>query len=161
MRNPPNQQIDPRAISLWRVQGLFAPLFWGGAGAVALVLMQRSTTFVPTWFIAAFVGLVLSYAAFRVLVVPAWRWRYWRYEVDDCELYLQHGFLVIRRTVIPLLRIQHVDTTQGPVSKHFGLSAVRVSTAASAHEIPALADEVADNLRDRISQLAREAREQL
>jgi len=35
------------------------------------------------------------------------------------------------------------------------LSAVTISTAAGNHEIPALAEEVADELRDRISILAR------
>jgi hypothetical protein len=50
---------------------------------------------------------------------------------------------------------------QGPLAKLFGLSAVTVSTAASTHEIPALSDETADQLRDSISVLAREARDQL
>jgi membrane protein YdbS with pleckstrin-like domain len=68
---------------------------------------------------------------------------------------------VVHRTLVPLVRVQHVDTVQGPVAKLFRLSAVTVSTAAGTHEIPSLSDDVADQLRDRISAMARQAREQL
>lgn len=161
MRPEPQHRIDERAISLWRVHGIFGPVFWGVTGTMFLFVMSMATSVVKWWFIPAFYPVILLYAVGTILVIPPLRWKYWRYEVDDSELYLQRGFLLIRRTVIPLVRVQHVDTTQGPISKYFGLSAVRVSTAASTHEIPALSDEVADDLRDRISRLAREAREQL
>ena len=54
-----------------------------------------------------------------------------------------------------MARVQHVDTRQGPLLRHYGLSTVTISTAAGTHEIPALADDVAGILRDRISELAR------
>jgi len=39
--------------------------------------------------------------------------------------------------------------------RRFGLASVTISTAAGVHEIPALSIEVADELRDKISRLAR------
>jgi membrane protein YdbS with pleckstrin-like domain len=54
-----------------------------------------------------------------------------------------------------MVRVQHVDTSQGPIMRAFGLSDVKVSTAAGVHAIPALADHDADALRDRIAVLAR------
>ncbi len=54
-----------------------------------------------------------------------------------------------------MIRVQHVDTEQGPVLKKFGLATVSVSTAATTHNIPALALEEALELRDRIGILAR------
>jgi membrane protein YdbS with pleckstrin-like domain len=87
--------------------------------------------------------------------VPEVRYRRWRWEVTDLEVRLQHGLIIIERTVIPMVRVQHVDTTQGPIMRAFGLSDVKVSTAAGVHAIPALADRDADALRDRIAVLAR------
>ena len=81
-------------------------------------------------------------------------WRHWRYEIGEVEVDLQHGWLTITRTLIPMTRIQHVDTRRGPLQRRFGLASVILYTAAGASEIPALADAVADAARDRIAALA-------
>lgn len=54
-----------------------------------------------------------------------------------------------------MVRVQHVDTKQGPLMSKFVLASVTISTAAGSHEIPALKEEIADELRDHISILAR------
>ena len=71
-------------------------------------------------------------------VVPELRWSRWRYEVRDEEIDLRHGTLRITRTLVPMLRVQHVDTTQGPIDQALGLATVVVHTAAGATTIPAL-----------------------
>ena len=37
-----------------------------------------------------------------------------------------------------MIRVQHVDTVQGPILRKYQLASVIVNTAATAHEIPAL-----------------------
>ena len=54
---------------------------------------------------------------------------------------------------------QNTDTRQGPILRAFGLSSVTVATAAGEHEIPGLALDVAEQLRDRAAELARLAQE--
>jgi len=92
-------------------------------------------------------------------VVPELRWSRWRYEVRDQEIDLRHGTLRITRTLVPMLRVQHVDTTQGPIDQAFGLATVVVHTAAGATTIPALEHAHAGRLRDHIATLARTADE--
>ena len=87
------------------------------------------------------------------------RWRRWRYEVREQEIELQHGVLFITRTLVPMVRVQHVDTQQGPLLRKYQLATVTISTAATVHEIPALPIEEAEELRVYISQLARVADE--
>jgi uncharacterized protein len=87
--------------------------------------------------------------------LPLLRWRSWRYEVRDEELDLLRGALVVRRTLIPMTRIQHVDTTRNVVGDLFGLRSVVVHTAAGSNDIPALRPAEAEAIRDRIAQLAR------
>jgi hypothetical protein len=99
--------------------------------------------------------VAVVFAVLWLWPVPEIRYRRWRWEVTELEVRLQHGLIVIERTVIPMVRIQHVDTSQGPVMRDFGLSEVKVSTAAGTHAIPALADEDAAGLRDKIAVLAR------
>ncbi len=54
-----------------------------------------------------------------------------------------------------MIRVQHVETKQGPILKYFNLASVSISTAATTHEIPALSNEIASDLRDKISTLAK------
>jgi uncharacterized protein len=62
---------------------------------------------------------------------------------------------VFRHSVsIPLDRVQHVDTRQGPLERAFGLSNVIVYTAAGLSadgSIPGLDEEQAAHLRDALS----------
>jgi Uncharacterized conserved protein len=56
-----------------------------------------------------------------------------------------------------MVRVQHVDTSQGPILKHYCLASMSISTAATIHTIPAITEQEADQLRVRISELARVA----
>jgi len=103
-----------------------------------------------TWALA--IGVVLLGG----LVLPMLRWRTWRYEVRDQEIDLLRGAVVVTRTLIPMTRVQHVDTRRTPLSDFFDLRAVTVHTAADSHEIPALRPQDAVSIRDRIAVLARQ-----
>jgi membrane protein YdbS with pleckstrin-like domain len=89
------------------------------------------------------------------IVLPTLRWRYWRYEVRDEEIDLLRGALVVTRTLIPMTRVQHVDTGRTVLSDMFELRSVTVHTAAGSHAIPALQPAEAAAIRDRIAVLAR------
>jgi uncharacterized protein len=90
------------------------------------------------------------------VAAPLVRWRTWRYEVRDEEIDLLRGAVVVRRTLIPMTRVQHVDTQRTPLSDLFELRSVTVHTAADSHSIPALRPGDAAAIRDRIAVLARE-----
>jgi uncharacterized protein len=90
------------------------------------------------------------------VAAPLVRWRTWRYEVRDEEIDLLRGAVVVRRTLIPMTRVQHVDTERTPLSDLFELRSVTVHTAADSHSIPALRPGDAAAIRDRIAVLARQ-----
>ncbi len=149
----PSRMLDPRVKTAWRIQTAIVAIpvaFFGLISAGALWVASS-----PMW-LAILVGVAgLAFAVIMLWPVPEVRYRRWRWEVTDLEVRLQHGLIVIERVVIPMVRIQHVDTSQGPIMHAFGLSEVKVSTAAGLHAIPALADEDAGVLRDKIAVLAR------
>jgi len=155
LKGEPAERLDPRAITLWRITGLLnlLPLLIG-AGFVAWALMRFGGV---TLFIAILPVLaVLVLGGVVVGVAPGLRWRRWRYEIRPDEVDLQHGILWISRTLVPLARIQHVDTRQGPLQRRFGLSTVVFYTAAGPNQIPELSTPVAAEVRDRISVLTGE-----
>jgi uncharacterized protein len=108
---------------------------------------------VLTWLAWA---LALGVVALGGVAGPLLRWRTWRYEIRDEEIDLLRGAVVVRRTLIPMTRVQHVDTQRTPLSDLFELRSVTVHTAADSHSIPALRPADAAAIRDRIAVLARE-----
>ena len=153
------QRLDPRAVGYWRVSGLLPGLFLGGLLAAVPTMVVAALDPGPAVVAGLAAGIVVLVLFIRVVVAPPIWWRIWRYRVTDDQLFLQRGLFVVRRTLIPLIRVQNVDTIQGPIARHFGLSEVVVATAANTTTIPALAAPDAEELRDTIAELARLARD--
>ncbi|WP_174615743.1 PH domain-containing protein [Virgibacillus ihumii] len=153
MRQPPIHTIAEEAVKAWKITaGIYVGVLWLAAIAATVL------TFIfdwPVWIIAIAVALSAICTYVFVFLLPVLRWRRWRYEVFEQEIYIQHGILIVSRTLVPMIRVQHVDTQQGPILKKYKLASVTISTAATTHEIPALLEEDASELRDRISALAR------
>ena len=155
MKTEPAERLDPRAKALWRITGALGALPLLAAGAFAswaslrVVEVPLLLGVVP--FLVA-LGLVVVLAA----VVPDLRWRRWRYEIREDEVDLQRGIVWVSRTLVPLARIQHVDTQSGPLQRRFGLATVVFFTAAGPNQIPELSAPVAAQVRDRIAELTRE-----
>lgn len=151
----PQKRISERGLTVWRISGaiysLFSLLLAGGVIALVIVFNW------PTWIIAIALIVLLLEIYLVVMLIPTLRWKRWRYEVRENEIELQQGVLVIKRTLVPMIRVQHVDTRQGPILRKYQLATVTVSTAATVHEIPALDIGEAEELRLFISKLARVA----
>jgi membrane protein YdbS with pleckstrin-like domain len=155
LKGEPAERLDPRAIKLWRITGLInlLPLLIGaGVAGWALVRFGDYSLFVA--ILPALVVLLLG--GMTVGAAPGLRWRMWRYEIRPEEIDLQRGILWVERTLVPLARIQHVDTRQGPLQRRFGLSTVVFYTAAGPNQIPELSTLVAAEVRDRIAVLTGE-----
>ncbi|NQD66470.1 PH domain-containing protein [Bacillus haikouensis] len=155
MRGEPQKRISPKALKVWRLHGVLQTLVLAVLVTGTVVL---ATIFDwPVWIMAAAIGVLLLFAYLMIYFLPSVRWKRWRYEVREQEIELQRGLLIVKRTLVPMVRVQHVDTVQGPILKRYNLSTITISTAATVHEIPALETGEADELRHSISLLARVA----
>jgi membrane protein YdbS with pleckstrin-like domain len=137
----PQRGLPGAALVLWRLQA--------GAAVVPLVVVAGSLLGPFAAGIALVAGVALA------LVAPAVVWRRWRYEVRAEEIDLRHGLLTVKRTLVPIRRVQHVDTSSGPLQGLFDLASVSVHTAAGTTAIPALTRTEAEAVRRRIGELAR------
>jgi len=155
MIGEPQKRISPKALKVWKIYGVFETLIVAAvaAGAITLTVMFEW----PQWIIAAAVAVLILFTYLFVFFIPTIKWKRWRYEVREQEIELQRGIFIVKRTLVPMVRVQHVDTVQGPILKKYELATITISTAATVHEIPALNVEEADELRNSISQLARVA----
>ena len=144
----PAQRLAPHARWAWRFS-------WAATCVVALMLLATTGDALPgPW---RTIGMAVLGVALVVgtAVVPELRWRRWRWEVREHEIDLQRGIIVVRRTLIPMARVQHVETERGLIGQILGLSTVEIHTAAGSHAIPLLRDGDAGTIRARIAELAR------
>ena len=155
MDNQPKNQISRKGLTVWRVYGsmetVVIALLAIGAGVLTYIFGW------PQWLYAVYGGVILLFGFLLIYLFPKIRWQRWRYEVREQEIELQHGLFVVTRTLVPMVRVQHVDTEQGPILRKYDLAEISISTAATTHTIPALVTAEADELRARISVLARVA----
>ncbi len=152
---PPSRRISQRGLKVWRIMGVIHSLIlWGIVGVLGVLTYFFDW---PLWIVLTGSGLALIMTILGIFIIPSIRWKRWRYEVTEHELELQHGVFFIHRTLVPMVRVQHVDTSQGPILKKYNLATVSISTAATVHEIPAVDIHEAEELRRSISALARVA----
>ncbi|WP_148290973.1 PH domain-containing protein [Halorhabdus tiamatea] len=87
-------------------------------------------------------------------------YRSWRYEVREDALSLERGVITHVKTVVPFVRVQHIDTNRGPIDRLLGLSSLVVYTAGSRGAdvtIAGLTPDDAEDLQDRLKLLAKES----
>jgi membrane protein YdbS with pleckstrin-like domain len=148
----PSRRLAPAARRLWQLEGLIT----AAVALIAAMVLQMSvggTIALLGWVAAALAAVV------AVGVVPELRWRRWRWEVREQEIDIRRGTVAVTRTLVPMLRVQHVDTKRDLLQQSLGLATVVFHTAAGANEIPALTVAEAAQVRDRIAELARTADE--
>lgn len=146
----PRGRLAASARRLWRTTAVLA----ASPVVLAAVLVPRMTGAgaLVTWTALA---VVVALAAAVVVVVPELLWRRWRYEIGAHEIDIRHGSLAIKRTLVPISRIQHVETRRGPLQRAFDLATVIFHTAAGGSEIPQLTNAEAIAVRDRVAALTR------
>jgi len=146
----PEERLPEAAIGLWRlVLGLWCLGLLIASLAVAPLADDLG---MPAWLLPL---VVAGAGAAAVVVIPRLRWRRWRYDVRDDEIDLRAGLWTIRRTLVPIRRVQHVDTESGLLQAFFDLASVTFHTAAGATEIPALRRAEAERVRSQVAELAR------
>jgi membrane protein YdbS with pleckstrin-like domain len=144
--------LDARVRWLWIGRALLFGLLVGGvATAVAFAVDQSWLWVGPLLFVlVAGIGVVHSILLYRS----------WSYEVREDSLFLDRGVITRVQTVVPYVRVQHIDTSRGPIERAAGLSTLVVYTAGSRGAdvtIPGLTPPEADDLQARLKVLAIES----
>ncbi|MGM0590336.1 MAG: PH domain-containing protein [Halobacteriota archaeon] len=147
-------RLNPRVQLLWALRYTATAVFLGILGGIALrTVAPRVGLSPPSWAPVALGTLALLLG----LAYAVARYRLWRYEIREDSIYLERGVFTRVRTVVPYVRIQHVDSARGPVERLVGLANTVVYTAGSRGadvRIPGLTPAGADDLRERLKRLA-------
>ncbi|MFF1712215.1 PH domain-containing protein [Streptomyces sp. NPDC058268] len=82
-------------------------------------------------------------------------WHFRGYHLGDEELYIRTGLLTRTFTVLAYARIQEVTVHSGPIQRHYNLATLSISSAAGHDVLENLDPQVAHELREKLTELAR------
>lgn len=158
----PRESHSARALRYWRARN---GLWCGGGWALVTALVAYAFVILDLDGVVVVAGaaalVLLILLVGLVGVAPIFELRFRRYELTAEGVFVQAGFLVRERILVPYARIQSVKTRKGPIERHFELASVVLQTSAHGVVVSVLDDEVAMALRDRVSVLARESSDDL
>ena len=129
-----------RALIMW------VPLLLAAVVLDRLVLAE-------TWAAGLVPLAVAVLATVGIIVAPRRVFRRLGWKVDGEQLQAVRGWLIHVDTIVPFVRVQHIDVSRTPLDKLFGTATLVVHTAGTHNNVvvvPGLAPERADSLRSMI-----------
>ena len=133
-------------------------------GSIISGLVATAASTIPFWvtqlpWLLLIPAVVLVVALVNAAITPR-RVRAIGYRLRDDDLLVRRGILFQRFAAVPYGRMQLVDVNRGPLARALGLAEVKLVTAAAASNVtvPGLPMADADELRDRLVELAESRR---
>lgn len=151
--NSPLLPVEPGYKNVLRVRLAVTWLFIVVAGLIFDRVFAAETEFGGT-----LPGVLLGIALVVIVVAPNRVYRRLRYRLTERLLQVVRGWLFHTDTVVPLVRVQHLDVVRGPFDKMFGTASLVVHTAGTHNSVvvlPGLAPERAAEIRDVIREHVR------
>lgn len=142
------QPVEPAYRNALRLRAaiFWVPLFIASLLVDRLVLMDLPVA----GLLPVIIGLI---GISGILVAPDRVYRRLGYAIDGRLLRTVRGWLFHTDTVVPFVRVQHIDVTRGPVDKLFGTASLVVHTAGTHNSVvvlPGLSPDRAAEIRETI-----------
>ncbi|WP_049902791.1 PH domain-containing protein [Halococcus agarilyticus] len=146
------ERLDSRIRVVWLGSALVTALVVGAVVTVA----DRRLFEIGIWVGPAVFGVL----AVLGVVYTLKRYRIWGFDIEADAVTLERGVVIRVNSVVPFVRVQHVDSQRGPIERLAGLSSVVVYTAGSRGAdvtIPGLRPERAEAIQAELRRLATES----
>lgn len=147
------RKLEKKIFWVWFAGGLIAALVPGSITGILISVYDSSL---------GLSGFAVGYAFSAVLISTYMKFRYraWGFELRDDHLYIEHGVFKKVKTMVPFVRIQHVDSQRGVIERTVGLSKVIVYTAGSRGadvKVPGLLPQEAEDIQEKLRDVAIES----
>lgn len=145
---PAMERLEPSVRTVWRAQ---VALWWIPLVLAAVVYDVTQLVRGAGPFPFAVTVVAALAAVWFIGVLPALRYRFWRYAATEEALFAERGWFTRVRTVVPLRRVQHIDVAENLFEREVGLARLVVHTAGTRNNtvvVPGLRRERAEALRD-------------
>lgn len=154
------KQMPERIKKVWQKSNLLSLIIFLAIGSVVATILKLNHLLKEVWLWLAVGYFVLVVVIFVIsqLLIP-YRYKFHRYEITPEDLAFQKGYIFRSITYVPINRIQHVETEQGPFLRKENLMEIIIHTAATDHHLAGLDVEEAMTLRKQIIDMVKVAKE--
>jgi uncharacterized protein len=142
-------RLPARVTTYWRWRAFYSSL--------PLLVLLISAAIVlpwgPWWVRWGVVGVVVAAVAACMIILPPIRYRVFWYAISSTEIDIQNGIIFIKRSVMPMHRVQSLRSERGPIADHYRMTNLKIRTAAGSVSLSGLDRGEADELCERIGRL--------
>jgi membrane protein YdbS with pleckstrin-like domain len=141
-------QISPRYVVSQFVQNGIFIAFLIAVALIVGIALEQTWVWIP-------VGAIVAVTLITLIILPR-QAKALGYMLREDDVVFRRGILWQRMVAVPYGRMQLVDITQGPLDRAFGVSQLKMVTAAATTgvQIPGLGQEAAEALRDTLIEVA-------
>ncbi len=158
----PTQKLPKDIIKVWVIRALvsnviFLAMLFGLFYAQKYILdfkFLEAETWLKPLLIILLILLILN-MLYSIIIKPIILQKTWRYDISANYIQLKYGLLIKHLDVIPMSRVEYVNTDQGPILRLFSLSEISIGSISYTHRIPAVSYEDAKRIRELIIHLAK------
>lgn len=130
------QRLDPRSIRVQQIAGWIFTAVVAAGSLVGLAIGLLTGDDMPNWL-----RRVLPFLWLAAVILKAWHAQWWprrayahtSYRVNAQGIEIQRGVYWRVAINVPRSRVQHIDVSQGPLERRYGLGTLVIYTAGTDH----------------------------
>jgi len=148
------RKISQYSQKMWTIYGLIATMIFLAIGVTLNVLLDFNAKwkYILTCSIYGITLIILIDS----LLMPKYKYKKFEYDIDEEKIILNYGVFIEKKVIIPMRRVQYVDTEQGIILRKYKLINLTIHTAGGQHEIPYLESEIGNEIQLRIAKIVQE-----
>lgn len=149
------QKLDKKAVLSWRIDRCIGFLILCIVLITARIIIKENHMPIPyLHYCILGAALLIIYKLIGIIIYPVYEYRQWRYIITEDKIEFCHGIFFLSTTVIPIVRVQHITISRGPIYRKLGLSKVKIFLASGSFEIEGLnastAEKISDYLKSKV-----------
>ncbi|MGL5151129.1 MAG: PH domain-containing protein [Clostridium sp.] len=154
------EKLNEKSKKSWLIARGISTIITGIIFVIGRIILEKkaSPEFVDDFgiFINIGMGLIMIILLLDTFVYPYFEYKQWSYSITKDKIEFTEGIFFIKRVVIPIVRVQHIQVNQGPINRMLALGDVTICTAGGNHKIPNLdikrAEEISGYLKNKVQE---------
>ena len=121
------KKLSKNVVKSWWVLWIFFVIIALIGAVVAIKFMPKPYGYVLSGCIAA---IMLWWAIYNSI-----RYEFYSYLVNDERVQTKRGVFFRHNDIVPIIRVQHIELSQGPIDRIFKVAKISLFTVGTNHEI--------------------------
>lgn len=110
----------------------------------------------PSLYMNIGVSIIIFFMILNTIVYPSIEYKQWKYRITKDKIEFSEGIYWIKTVVIPIVRVQHIKISEGPINRKYNLANLQIYTAGGSYTIPNIelktAEEISEFLKDKVKE---------